>query len=333
MRKILILLLTANLMFCQTAHSVSWQKEWSSVDDQVTEFGGADVEDIQDDVDGQVPTLTGNNTFTGTNTFSGTVTGISSEIKHYRKGLTLKAGTTADTDIVVRPGTIDIAKTNITSTADSSALDVSAESFLAGSNGTSQWIYIYVFDNSSVLGFKLSTEAPDLSDASGNTTELPFRYQLYSSVYYRCVGAVFQDAAGDLCFGHASSEGLYVSNFDASGAMVIGGLGTGSDQTFSTIWTPKFVKVIYGSADTTPANGEVYLEFNVTQLMLDTNWYGTQLNVQHKSAPNEHQWIAITNPGSVNAVTAQVAGTAGSFTVDAMTDNKLFYAIAFSNDE
>lgn len=330
MRKLLTLLLIANLIFCQGAYPVTWTKEWSSADDQVTEFGGADIENIQDDIDGQTPTLTGNNTFTGTNTFSGTVTGISTAIKHYRKGLTLKAGTTADTDIVVRPGTIDIAGTNLTSTADSSTLDVGAESFLAGSNGTSQWIYVYTFNNSDVLGFKLSTEAPDLSDTDDNTAETPFRYQLYSSVYYRCIGAVFQDAAGDLTFGHNGSEGLYVSNFDAVNTMVIGGLGTGSDQTFNTIWTPKHVKVFYGDQDGTPADSETFNQYETTQQMLDTNWFGTALNTAHDG--NTHNWIALTTAGVVNAITAQAAGTAGSFTIDAMVDDNLFYAVAISNE-
>ena len=81
-----------------------------------------------------------------------------------------------------------------------------------------------------------------------------------------------------------------------------------------------------------PGNDEATVVYEVTKEMLDTDWYATQLNQEHAGAADGCNWKAITNAGSINAITAQSAGTAGSFTIDAMTDEKLFYAIA-STDE
>ena len=255
-----------------------------------------------------------------------------SSYKHYRKGLTLKNGTTADEDIKIRPGVIDIGGVLLTATADSSDLDVGTETFLAGSTGTDQYIYIYVWNDSKSIAYRLSTEAPDLSDTDDKTAEFPMRYQKYSTTYYRCVGAVYQDAAGDLCWGQATSEGLFVTNFDASNCMVINGLGDDGDQTFNTIWTPKWVKVIYGQLNTTPASGEVASEFTTAKLMLDTNWYGTALGINHAGAT--FQWNDLNQAGIVNAITEQTASAtgAGRFTIDAMGNDKLFYAIAWTDE-
>lgn len=254
-------------------------------------------------------------------------------LKHYRKGNLLTSGTTADEDIVVTAGVLEIGGTTLVSTSNSSDLDVGTESFLSGATGTSQYIYIYAYNNSGSIGFKLSTQAPNLSDTSAYTSEIPYRYRVYSSTYYRCLGCVYQDAAGDLCWGQNGAEGMYVSQFDAYDVQIFNGLGTGSDQTINTIWTPKMVEVFYGIADSTPADAEGVQRYTATQKMLDTNWYGTQLNIGlwNDGGNYREYWKAITNAGSINAITTQAAGTAGSFTIDAMTDDYYWYAIAYAN--
>lgn len=74
---ILILIL---LTYAYSHAAITWTKEWSNQDDLTNDFGGDDLEDIQDDIDTQAIissnnlTLTGNNTFSGTSTFSGSVT-------------------------------------------------------------------------------------------------------------------------------------------------------------------------------------------------------------------------------------------------------------------
>jgi hypothetical protein len=323
--------------------NISWTKSWSASDDG-TVFGGADIENIQDDITGVV-----NGSITNANVNAAAAIAeskiafdtsaghdhdgtdsklIASKNKNYRKGLTLYGDD--DDNIAVYPGTIEIADTMLTKTTASGDIAIAtAGNWVNGSSGTSQWIYVYVYNNSGVIAYKLSDEAPDLSDEDDNTAELPLRYQKYSTTYYRCIGCVFQDAAGDLCWGHNGSEGLYVSNFDASTMAIFGGLGTGADQTINTIWTPKWVEIIYGDQDTTPAATETFNHYTATQKSLDTNWYATALNAAHDGAT--HNWIALTTAGVVNAITAQSAGTAGSFTIDAMTDNHLWYAVAYSD--
>lgn len=256
---------------------------------------------------------------------------LGAQVKNYRKGLTLYGDD--DTNVVVRPGVADIGGTLVSAATASGDLAIAtAGNWLNGSATASTWCYVYVWDNSSTLAYKFSDQAPDLSDASDNTTELPFRYQKYGSTYYRCVGCVFIDADGDLCWGHSGSEGYYVSQFDASNVCIMNGLGTGADQTISTLWTPKYVELLYGSEDTTPAAGDYVDVMKTSQKMLDTNWYGTQLNVQVPGTSNVAVWNSIATAGTVNAITAQAAGTSGSFTIDAMTDGKYFYIIAYTDE-
>lgn len=327
--------------------NIAWTKSWSASDNG-TVFGGVDLQSIQNDITtvvnggitnsniksdaGIVESKLAFNTSTG-HTHDGSDSRAIALPKHYRKGLALKKGSTPDSDIVVTPGLIDVGGVALESVADSSDLDLGSETFLAGTTGTDQYIYVYAYDDSNTLSFKLSTEAPDLAFDDDTTAEYPLRYQKYSTTYYRCVGAVYQDAAGDLCWGQASSEGLFVTNFDASPICIIGGLGDGSDQTFNTIWTPKDVCIIYGYQDTTPVATDKFTGYEVVQLMLDSDWQSwvgaVDLNAEHGiTADNEHRWVAVTTPGTVNAITPQSVGTSGSFTIDAMDDDEYFYAVA-----
>ena len=183
----------------------------------------------------------------------------------------------------------------------------------------------------------LTELAPNLSYIDDTTAEFPMRYRKQDTTYYRYLGAVFSDASDDLTFGSndgtnpPNQEGLFVTQFDASNVNIIHGVATGADQTFNTIWTPKWVKVVYGVLDTAPAATESVGVFEVTLPMLDTNWYATQLNVDYGAGNNNRTWVAVTTKGSINAITAQSAGTSGSFTIDAMDADKFFYAIAYTD--
>lgn len=64
---ILILFLSVN-----SFATITWTKDWSSADDGVNSFGGANLEDIQDDIDSQFVTASDNLTFSSDTTFSGT---------------------------------------------------------------------------------------------------------------------------------------------------------------------------------------------------------------------------------------------------------------------
>lgn len=68
MRRILGLILIG-VMMCSSAHAITWTKSWSSADDG-SSFGGSDIQNIQNDIGTQVPTLSGTNAFIGQNSFT-----------------------------------------------------------------------------------------------------------------------------------------------------------------------------------------------------------------------------------------------------------------------
>ena len=335
--------------------NITWTKSYSASDNGIV-LAGTDIQNIQSDittvVNGNITNsniksdagivfskfstgaATADQVFKADGSGSGSFQNESSN-KHYRKGFTLKAGSTADSDIVVTPGSIDVGGTVVTATADSSDIAVATDGNwkdgTAPGSIASIWIYVLIDDAGNI---KLDENPPSYSYTDETTAEYPLRYHKQTTTYYRYLGAVFSDAASDLCFGVSDGsnppiqEGLYVSQFDASNVCVVNGLGTGSDQVFSTIWTPKHVSMIYGITNTNPAASDAIQKYYTTQKMLDTNWHATALNVR---VTQTEEFFAINNPGTVNAITAQAAGTAGGFTIDAMTDNKFFYVIAYTD--
>ena len=139
------------------------------------------------------------------------------------------------------------------------------------------------------------------------------------------IGAIYIDAAGDLCWGQAASEGYFVSNFDGNSSCIIYGKGTGADMTFVTGWTPKFGYMWY-SSDTTPASAETMSHFTATKGELD-NWgsWAAGLVGIHAGAGG-HVYGTLATAGAFNAMTAQSAGTAGSFTLDLPANDRFFSA-------
>jgi hypothetical protein len=68
------------ILLAGSAWGITWTKDWSAADNTFITFGGNDLKNLQDDVDSQSMsstgdlTLTGDNTYSGDNTFSGNVT-------------------------------------------------------------------------------------------------------------------------------------------------------------------------------------------------------------------------------------------------------------------
>jgi len=328
--------------------NIAWSKSYSASDNG-TVLGGADIQNIQADITAVVNGALSDsniasdaaikesklafNTSTGHDHDGTDSKLISTSELGYRAGLTLYGDD--DTNICVYPGTIEVGNTILTKTTVSGDLAIAtsgtwlhgfADPFASG------WIYVYVYDNSNVLGYKFSDEPPDLSDNDDNVAQIPFRYQKYGSTYYRCIGAVYSDADGDLCWGQASSEGRFVTNFDASSICVMGGKGTGADQTMVTLWTPTHVRLISSITDTAVIDGDNAELYETTREMLTTVYHAAALNMVHGVlAANEHEFEAITTAGSINAITPQSVSAAGSFTIDAMTDNAIWYAVAMSD--
>lgn len=326
--------------------NISWTKAWSSSDDG-TIFTGLDLQNIQGDITSVV-----NGGITNANVASGAAieevkllfdltTGhnhdgvnsrlVSSKLLNYRSGFTIYGDD--DDNICVRAGTIVIDGTVITAVVASGDLAIATSTnWLHGfASPFTGYIYVYLYNSSGSVGYKFSNEAPDLSDADDNIVEEPWRYKKYGATYYRCIGAVYADAAGDLCWGQASSEGLIFTNFDASPIMSICGLANGSNIDIVTLWSPKIVYAAL-SADASPVTTEDEKQWMATPELLGTVFQAAAVNVEHGiTATHEHRLIVNTTAGSINSITAQAAGTAGGFKIYAATDNYVWYAYAMSD--
>lgn len=200
MKKILAVLLIG-MMIATNAYCISWTKSWSAADDG-SPFSGSDIEDIQNDINTQTPTLTGNNTmsgnntFSGTTTFSGTIVGVTGSAAHViTRGFELVWKST--TVVTVNTGTLyhnttQVNKATVTDldiTAAGDAIDGAT-----AQQATSAWRYVYVDSSGNI---KLWSTAPDKSDTSGNTAGTKiYYYYVATTTYYRCIGAIRLNATG-----------------------------------------------------------------------------------------------------------------------------------------
>ena len=317
--------------------NITWTKSYSASDNGSI-LGGADLQNIQSDITTVVNGGLSNsnlasdaavvesklafNTSTG-HTHNGT-DAKSIIVKHYRKGCLIKAGTTAASNIKVTPGVLDIGGTLLVSTADSTDLNLAGADWVNGSEPTDGPVYVYAYNNSGSVGYKLSTEPPDLSDASDNTAEFPLRYQKYSSTYYRLVGIAHNrtDLMADM-FNQFDSCPFATGSFTADG----------NDETVYLGWTPSLVEWVLCS-DATPANAEA----------VDA-WGLVQRYSFNTAAPNPqnlyfNRVIATNGPthatsanGTVNSLynlNAQTTAQAGSFTLDAPTNTQVVVWWAWS---
>ena len=241
--------------------------------------------------------------------------------QHYRSGCRI-ARTGAGT-VSVGAGHVEIGGTVYNIATAVTLTLATAGDWAFGSETSNAPAYVYAYNNSGTLGFKFSTEAPDLSDTSDNTIEAPWRYQKYSSTYYRCLGAVWNNASGDV-------ETATESNFDAS-AIVTGRLvGNGADVTIPTVWTPDFVQVYGPTQDSSPATTEgIDANVNFRQLFTD---YTLTIISDGNSGDNFLQ-AADTTAANAKSFTAQAAGTGGSFTMKAMTAGLVAYYVAMTKHQ
>lgn len=94
-------------------------------------------------------------------------------LKHYRKGMNVQY--TSATTVTVLPGVLDVGgKLFITTT--STVLDITSD-FMGGEAEPADGpVYIYAYNNSGAIGFKMSTSYPEVSDSDSLVTEFPLRY-------------------------------------------------------------------------------------------------------------------------------------------------------------
>jgi hypothetical protein len=302
--------------------NITWTKSWSASDNGSV-LGGADLQNIQNDI-----TTVVNGGITNANvnasaaivesklSFS-TSTGHTHDgsdsnyplIKHYRKGCLIKTGTTATTDIKVTPGVIDVGGKLLVSTADSSDISVASGSNYAdsGSEPADGAIYVYAYNNSGTLAFKLSTEPPDLADSDDNTAEFPLRYQKYNSTYYRLIGIAHNRS--DLSLDMFNQ--FDISNY-ATGSFV----GDGADETIYTGWTPDVIWTFVCS-DTTPANAEAPQHIKIVQRYGFATANPQPQALCYDLLNNTHDTSANGTANTYYNLNAQTTSQAGSFTIDA----------------
>ena len=181
-----------------------------------------------------------------------------------------------------------------------------------GSETASGVVYVYAANSSGTLIYRLSDEAPDLLDESGNAIPSGALglYQLYSGTYYRCVGCV-QNISSDLAEGSAISWDL---NLFSQGMFT----GDGSDRTQTLGWRGKYIVTLYGDLDTTPADSETVNIYESPYTLLSQ----FTLNARHDGGV--HDLIGVTTAGTINT-------NAGSnFIVDAFSSGFYVFWVAWT---
>lgn len=189
--------------------NISWTHSYSASDNG-TILGGADIQNIQNDI-----TTVVNGGITNTNISAGAAIveskiafnissghdhdGVSSKLIsakniHYIVGCEVEYVGVAT--VKVQPGVLELNGTVLSRTAYSTTLNLAtAGHWVSGSEGASAWYYIYAYNDSGTSwDVKLSDEAPvyydcDVDDASGF-----LRYRDYSDVWYRCIGKFYNNS-------------------------------------------------------------------------------------------------------------------------------------------
>lgn len=323
--------------------NLDWTKDWSSADDG-TILTGSHLADIQSDLAAVLKALSDGNIDSAAAILESKIAfnittghhhdGINSRTiatstfvaQNFRSGCFIRR--TGNDTLSVTAGRCEIGGTVYSKTSATTLTGSTAGDYITGTEPTSSTIFIYAYNNSGTLGFKMHTAAPNLSDASDNTAEEPWRYLKNGSTYYRCVGAIFNDASQNFAIGSDV-------NFDASSFTSGRLVGTGAAQTLTTIWTPDLVMAIGASQDSTPAAAENAggLVFAHKRLLDDSTLviegFGAAAAAAAYRATTD-TWTS--SDGGGITVTAQAAGTAGSFSTTAITSGLLVYWWAFTKE-
>lgn len=239
-------------------------------------------------------------------------------IKHYRRGMQVQY--TSATTVTVLPGVLDVGG-KLFVTTSSTVLDITSD-FLGGQAEPADGpVYVYAYNNSGTIDFKLSTSVPELSDSDGNTDEFPLRY--HSDVTLgkcRMIGIIHNrtDISADMC-----------NNFDLSNFACGSFVGDGADETIYTGWTPHLIYTFVCS-DTTPANAEApqYMQMVQKYGFLTANPQPQALLYDLKN--NQHDTSANGTANSLYNINAQTTSQSGSFTIDAPESGDVTMWFAFS---
>ncbi len=124
---------------------------------------------------------------------------------HYLHGTTLNY--VSATAFSVDPGTVEISNAFFTCTGNSGNIDITSSgsyfeldgSGTGGITGNSEWCYVYLTQAGTSLQWsvKLSNNPPQYADSNANTAGTLY-YRKLTDKYYRCVGAIYRDASGNI---------------------------------------------------------------------------------------------------------------------------------------
>lgn len=137
------------------------------------------------------------------------------------------------TTVTVNPGTLYVNVTQVDNTS-TTTLDITAAGDAIDGvavQGTSKWVYIYV-DNAG--NCKLYATAPNYADTSNNTDGTKL-YYLYSSTWYRCIGAIRLNSTGSGEIINFYQCGDRVTYDDVIGDANLLVLNAGSQTSFTAV--------------------------------------------------------------------------------------------------
>jgi len=167
------------------------------------------------------------------------VSATTAPIPHYITGLELEWVT--NTTIRVTPGAADVAGAILNATAYSPDINVTnAANWAQGTYDTNIWAYVYLYNDSGSIGYKLSDEPPDLADHNGNTAGTK-RYQEYAALSYRCVGAVRVEQDGALRKFYQIGDWVY---YDKRHQAFSGGTGGSWQDLDCSPYVPRISQLI-----------------------------------------------------------------------------------------
>lgn len=322
--------------------NITFTKSWSAGDDG-TDITGADLGNIQTDITAAVNGNLDNNnvdasaaieefkvlfdTVTGHNhdgSNSRSLSGGSILLPHARSGCACRRASTST--ITVEPGALNIGGT-VYEIETATTLDMTTD-FVSGSETNDDWFYIYATNTGTTLTFSLSTSPPSLSDTSSNTVEVPFRYDSYSSVLYRCIGAGFNNSSGNI-------EAGLVHSFDLSSCIMgnFSGGATGStDFTVETVWTPTSIMLFSKHAnDSLGAGDEVNWVLASDEMISD---HSLVVHSSDSVTSGRHESSNLTPLGVVNAMNAQTTSAGGNFIIDqagTSAGSRTFHFLAYTD--
>jgi hypothetical protein len=246
-------------------------------------------------------------------------------IKHYRRDMQVQYASA--TTVTVLPGVLDVGG-NLFITTTSTTLDITTD-FLGGqaepANGT---VYIYAYDNSGTIGFKMSTSFPELSDSDGNTDEFPLRYHDDATLdKCRLIGTIYNrgDILPDMCIN------FDLSNF-ATGSWTSDTAVDSGDITVVTGWTPNFIQWVLCS-DSIPANGETLDKWGNVQRYGFITANPQPKDLMYSIIDNQHLTSSATTANTISAITAQSTAAAGSFKLEAITNGQVLMWCAWSHGQ